>query len=168
MKLRTTIIVLLAAVSTAMAVFILQFTSWDDLTKNSPDIIIARCTKPPVVMISNDGMNWADIEVMSILKGGSKPGAARMVSQYWPQQGEQFLMFAINYQSNNLYQAYNATEEYRIVPLGRFFQTNELTGKSLDEQVQLVLRRRLDDLRVELKNGEEEKKRLEKVVEKAK
>jgi len=44
-KLRPTVIVLLVAVSTAMAVRILPFTSWDDLTRKSPDIIIARCTE---------------------------------------------------------------------------------------------------------------------------
>ena len=40
MKLRTTMLVLLFAVSTATAVFIAPFTSWDDLTKKSPDIIM--------------------------------------------------------------------------------------------------------------------------------
>ena len=47
MKLRSTMLVLLFAVSTATAVIILPFTSWDDLTKKSPDIIIARCTATP-------------------------------------------------------------------------------------------------------------------------
>jgi len=42
MKLRTSMLVLLFAVSTATAVFIGPFTSWDDLIRKSPDIIIAR------------------------------------------------------------------------------------------------------------------------------
>ena len=83
-----------------------------------------------------------------------------MVSQYWPHQEERFLMFA-TYQSNQLYRAYNATETYRIAPLGRYFPTNELAGKSLDEQIRLMLRRRLEDLSRELKRGAEEKNRLE-------
>ena len=41
----TTMLVLLGAVSTAMAVIVLPFTSWEDLTRKSPDIIIARCTE---------------------------------------------------------------------------------------------------------------------------
>src|SRR5216117_3727606 len=118
MKLRSTMLVLLFAVSTATAVIILPFTSWDDLTKKSPDIIIARCTATPQPMVVADGMIRSDIEVMSVLKGDTKPGSARMFSQYWPRQGERFLMFA-TYQGNHLYRAYNATETYRIVPLGR-------------------------------------------------
>ena len=161
MKLRTTGIVLLVAVSTAAAVIILPFTSWDDLTKKSPDIIIARCVTTPNPTVVGDGMIWSDIEVLAVLKGDTKPEAARMVSQYWPHQHERFLMFA-TYQSNQLYRAYNATETYRIVPLGRYFPTNELAGKSLDEQIQLVLRRRLEDVNRELQKNAEEKKRLEK------
>ena len=153
-------IMLLVAVSTATAVFILPFTSWDDLTKKSPDIVIARCATTPDPKVIGDEMIWSDIEVMSVLKGDTKPGAARMVSQYWPRQGERFLIFA-TYQSNQLYRAYDATEMYRIVPLGRYFLTNELAGKPLDEQIQLVLRHRLEDVSRELERGAEEKSRLE-------
>ena len=160
MKLRTTMIALLAAASTATAVFILPFTSWDDLTKKSPDIVIARCTTTANPMVVADGMIWSDIEVTSVLKGDTRPGTARMVSQYGPSQGERFLMFA-TYQSNQLDQAYNATETYRIVPLGRYFLTNALADRSLDEQIQLVLRSRLEDVTRELERGGEEKKRLE-------
>ena len=154
-------LVLLFAVSTATAVFNLPFTSWDDLTRKSPDIIIARCATTTNPTLTGDGMIWSDIEVLAVLKGDTKPGAARMVSQYWPYQEERFLMFA-NYQSNQIYRACRATETYRIVPLGRYFLTNELAGKSLDEQIQLVLRRRLEDVNRELEKDAEEKSRLEK------
>ena len=160
MKLRTTGIVLLVAVRTATAVEIGPFTSWDDLTKKSPDIIIARCVTTPNPTVVGDGMISSDVEVLAVLKGDTKPEAARMVSQYWPHQDERFLMFA-TYQSNQLYRAYNATETYRIVPLGRYFPTKELAGKSLDEQIRLMLRRRLEDLSRELERGAEEKNRLE-------
>ena len=148
----------LVAISTAMAVMISPFTSWDDLTRKSPDIIIARCTTTPEPMVIADGMIRSDIEVMSVLKGDTKQGTARIVSQYWPRQGERFLMFATD-QSNQLY---NATETYRIVPLSRDFLANDLAGKSLDEQIQLVLRRRLEDVNRELEKDAEEKSRLEK------
>lgn len=74
-------------------------------------------------------------------------------------------MFA-TYQSNGFYQAYNATETYRIVPLGHYFQTNGLTGKSLKEQIQLVLRSRLEELNRELERGAKEKNRLEEGLKK--
>jgi len=160
-----TIVVLLAAASSAVAVPILPFTSWDNLSKKSPDIIIARCSATAPDGPIGDGMVWSDIEVLSILKGDTKPGMARMVSQHRPLQGERFLLFS-TYQSNDLYRAYNAAETYRVVPLGRDFVTNELAGKPLDAQIQLVLRHRLDELTRELQHGTDEKKRLEEGIKK--
>jgi len=156
---------LLAIAGSAFAVFILPFTSWDDLSKKSQDIIIARCTTTAEPKVIADDMIWSDIDVMIVLKGETKPGKARMVSQYLPRQGDRFLMFS-TYQSNELYRAYNATETYRIVPLGRYFLTNSLTGKPLDEQIRLVLRHRLDELSRELKEGADEKRRLEEAFKK--
>ena len=86
-----------------------------------------------------------------------------MVSQHAPRQGERFLLFS-TYQSNDLYRAYNATETYRVVPLGRSFLTSDLSGKVLDEQIKLVLRHRLEELTRELQQGTEEKKRLEEAL----
>ena len=158
------IVVLLAAVS-AFAIAVVPFTSWDDISKKSPDIIIARCTATtpdgPIV----NGMIWSDIEVLSVLKGDTKPGMARMVSQHAPRQGERFLMFS-TYQSNDLYRAYNATETYRVVPLGGNFLTSELSDKALDEQIKLVFRHRLEELTRELQQGADEKKRLEEALKK--
>jgi hypothetical protein len=162
MKTSATIVALLAAVG-AFAVPILPFTSWDDISKKSPDIVIARCIVTAPDGPIGDGMVWSDIEVLSVLKGDTKPGVARMVSQHAPRQGERFLMFSA-YQSNDLYRAYNATETYRVVPLGRYFLTNELSGKPLDEQIKLVLRHRLEELTRELQQGTEEKKRLEEAL----
>jgi hypothetical protein len=160
MKASITAVGLLAAAGSAFAVFVSPFTSWDDLSKKSPDIVIARCVTTSEPRAIGDGMIWSEIEVLSVLKGDTKPGTARMVSQYWPRQGERFMMFSF-YQSNQLYRAYNATEAYRVVPLGLYFQTNRLAGKPLDEQIQLALRERLDDLTRELKANADEKKRLE-------
>ena len=156
---------LLVVASGAFAVVIIPFTSWEDISRKSPDIIIGRCTITTPDGPVGNGMIWSDIEVLSVLKGDTKPGAARMVSQHAPRQGERFLMFS-TYQSNHLYRAYNATETYRVVPLGRYFLTNGLTGKSLDEQIEFVLRHRLEELSRELKNGAEEKKRLEEALKK--
>ena len=157
-----TIVGLLAAVG-ALAVPIAPFTSWDEISKKSPDIVMARCIVTAPDGPISDGMVWSDIEVLSVLKGDTKPGVARMVSQHAPRQGERFLMFS-TYQSNDLYRAYNATETYRIVSLGRDFLTNELSGKPLDVQIKLVLRHRLEEVTRELQQSTEEKKRLEEVL----
>ena len=157
MKTSLSVFAIVGVVSTALAVLVSPFTSWNDLTQKSPDIVIARCTvTTPDSTPIGDGMVWSDIEVVSVLKGDTKPGVAKMVSQYWPRQGERFLMFS-EYQSNQLYQAYNATEAYRIVPLGRYFLTSELAGKPLDKQIQLIFQSRLENL----KRIDEEKTRLE-------
>ena len=162
MKTSIPIVGLLAAVS-AFGVPVLPFTSWDDISKKSPDIIIARCTATTPEGPIADGMVWSDIEVLSVLKGDTKPGAARMVSQHAPRQGDRFLMFS-TYQSNDLYRAYNATETYRVVPLGGYFSSDELKGKTLEEQIRLLLQHRLEDLTRELQQGAVEKKRLEEAL----
>jgi hypothetical protein len=157
-------LVLLADIARLFAVFVAPFNSWDDLTRKSPDIVIARWTTTADPFLPGDAMIRSDIEVTSVLKGNTKASAARMVSQYWwPRQGEQFLMFSTYHSDERLY---NATESYRVIPLGRYFSTNQLTGKSLDEQIQLVLRCRLDELTGELKKGADEKKRLEEGLKK--
>ena len=159
-KLKLTILALLAVCATASAVLIFPFTSWDDLTQHSPDIVIARCTATPNPQMIGDGMIGAEIEVITVLKGDTKPGPAKMVSQYWPHQGEQFLMFS-TYQINEHYRAYNATETYRVIPMDRYFESSKLNDKPLPEQVRLILSHRLEAVRKELERATEEKKRLE-------
>ena len=159
-KLRIMVIALLASFSTASAIFLSPFTSWDDLTQKSPDIVIVRCTATPMSYTAIDGMVFSEIEVLFVLKGSTKTGHAKMVSQYVPHQGEEFLMFS-TYQSNQRYQAYNAAETHRIVPIDRYFDFIELANKSPVEQIKLVLRNRLESVRRDLEQLTEERKRLE-------
>src|SRR5262245_10479017 len=128
LALRDPIMAWLAVASTASAVFLQPFLSWEILSEKSPDIVIARCTPTPAPKLIKDGMIWSEIEVVSVLKGDTKPARARMVSQYWPYRDEQFLMFG-TYQSNELYSAYNAAEKYRIVLLPASFDVSQLAGK---------------------------------------
>jgi hypothetical protein len=155
----------------AYAVFFTKFTSWDDLVEQSPDIIIARCTgtvgtfkpegaTPQKTTVITDNIVPSDIEVVSVLKGNTKPGLSHIRSGYWPHQNELFLVFA-NYRSDQYYSGYAAIEDYRVIPLSRDFRTNELVGKTLNEQIQLILNGRLKDLNDELTRNNEEKLRLE-------
>ena len=84
---------LLAVTFSAFAVRIAPFTSWEDLTKKSPDIIIAQCITTPESVVIINGMNWSNIEVISVLKGDTKAGVACMVWEYGPCQGEQVFIF---------------------------------------------------------------------------
>lgn len=130
---------LLAIMGHAFAVNIAHFKSWDDLTKKSPDIVIAKCVATPDLGIVITSMTWSDIEVLSTLKGDTKLGTARMLSLYGPCQGEQILLFS-HYQQTQHERVYHATETYRVVPLDRHFLMSELVGKTLDQQIQLGLR----------------------------
>jgi len=56
---------------------------------------------------------------------------------------------------------YHATEQYRIVPLGTSFPTGLLAGKGFDEQIRALLQYRVDMLKREMEEAQEEKARLE-------
>lgn len=170
MKTITIITSLLVVVGTASAIFVNPFKSWNDLTESSRDIVIARCTstlgttKPEKTTAIIDGMIPSDIEVLYVLKGSTKPGLSRMVSQYWPYQGEQFLMFA-GYSNDQYFTGYSAVEGYRVVPLSRHFNQyiwdHQLAGKPLQGQVQWILKSRLEDLNAEIAQDKDEKTTIE-------
>ena len=154
-------IAFLAAINRASATASAPFASWAELTQKSPDILLACCT----VTTSNpewfvNGMIVSDIQVTAVLKGDTQAGAAKMVSHYWPHQGECFLMFSTHV-SDQFFTGYSAVEGYRIIAINRHFQASELAGKRLTEQIQLILSRRLADVREELERITNEKNRLE-------
>jgi len=167
MKKHACITILLTTIVAAVAIPVTKFKSWDDLISKSPEIIVARCiatvdfnsasNKTPII---TDGMIGSDIEVVSVLKGNSKLGLSHMTSQHWPYCGEYLLVFANN-QKDQFNTGYTAIEDYRVIPINRFFQTNDLSGKVLDEQIQLILNGRLKTLNEELARANEEKLRLE-------
>lgn len=159
---------MLAAAGAGWAMIGSVFTSWDNLIAQSPDIIFARCVatfdrlKPYPTMDYNGALSsdTSDVEVLFVLKGSTKPGFSHMASVYEPYRGEYFLAFAhyITYQTNAWY---TASGENSIIPLTKSFRTNELAGKSLDEQIQYVLKQRLLDLREEIHRDTREKARVE-------
>jgi hypothetical protein len=143
-----------------------EFKSWDDLTEQSPDIVIARCTSTLGSDTTNkfyviiDGWIPSEIEVVSVLKGNTRLGAAHMMSTYWPHRDEQFLLFG-TYHSDTNFGRYTVNEDYRVIPLNHYFKTNMLPGGTLEEKIRWVLQSRLTDLNEELEKGQKEKKRLE-------
>jgi hypothetical protein len=161
-------------VSSVMAVVTYSFSDWERLTQKSPDIIIARCSRTPDPYRDHGfgptgALIDADIEVISIMKSstnwGREPlekaatGVARVSSEFYPRQGEFYLIFSILYDHR-----YQASEAYRVVPLGLTFNTNSLSGKTLDEQIQMLLKQRLNNLKQQMKDEQEEKQRLEEGI----
>jgi len=153
----------------AFAVLISEFTSWNDLIGRSPDIIIARCTMTPdftspgssaTTRWTLDDVVHSDIEVIDVLKGNTKPGLSHLGSFYKPHQGDMFAILG-QFSTYQLNSWYNAVEDYRIIPLKEDFDTNKLTGKTLDEQMKIILTARLCDLNDELAKANTEKNRIE-------
>ena len=103
----------------------------------------------------------SDMQIVSVLKGGLTNGPIVLRSRFWPRQSENYLVFG--HFSDGIYHAY---EDYRVVPLGVGFSTNELAGKSLDQQIKLMLEYRFNDLNSELERGQKEKQRLEEGLKK--
>lgn len=172
MKLRTIILyfALFGIASIATAVVIMPFRGWERLAQKSSDVIVVRCSKTPDPLAPDkdgvsleiiDGIVDSDMEIVSILKGGTNSGNVRVSSEYWPRQRECYLIFADFHDGY-----YQAVESYRVVPLGINFPTNLLTGKSLEEQIRTALKYRLDNLDRKMKEEMEEKQRLEEGLKK--
>jgi len=111
-----------------------------------------------IMRTMHNGMIGSDMEILMVLKGTTNSGTARVHSLYWPRQGEHYLVFA-NY--NDETKVYGATDQYRVVPLGMGFPTNDLFGRELDEQIRYTLEWRLNNLNRDLEKMLEEKNRLE-------
>ena len=171
MKTKTVLIgaLILVAVCSVKAFETYLFPGWDNMVKISPNILIAICKSSPgrmrvtnLIVIDNPdrgGIVVSDIQVVSVLKGGNVPEGteATLQSQYWRYQGEEYLIFATSYDSSTC----QALDAYRVVPLGHFFPTNILAGKSLEEQIKTLLQYRLNNVNRELEHGQAEKARLE-------
>jgi hypothetical protein len=159
----------------ASAVVELSFSSWSGLTRLSSDIIIAQCNKTPDPERDHGSgptgsLFDSEIEVVSILKGAGvtnyaggtpKLGASHLSSDFFPRQGEYYLVFSVFHDGE-----YQASERYRVVPIGLMFNTNSLSDKTLDEQIQMLLQRRLNNLNRQMKQEQEEKERLEQAFKK--
>jgi len=164
------LVVIFGIALTASGLVIWPFQSWDHLIQKSRDILLTRCTKTPSLSITNtdgsvsdyrNGLYAVQMEAGVILKGITNYGPVIVKSQYPARQGEWYLVFG-NFESGG-YQAY---ESYRLILLGTDFPTNILAGKSLDGQIQLLLKWRLDMLDKQMQHDQEEKKRLEQGIQK--
>jgi hypothetical protein len=141
-----------------------RFSGWDSVKRHSPDIILARCVKTvddPRLSQRVRSVIFSDIEVLSSFRGRTNLGPAQLRSITWPRQGEYYLLF-----SHYMEGKYYAVEKYCAVPLGTYMPPDLLAGKTLDENIQILFQRRLDDLNRQMKEEQEEKQRLEEGLKK--
>src|SRR5262249_34992230 len=118
------------------------FRNWDWVKSRCPDIVIVKCSETPIPRaIRYDPLVEANVETISVLKGSAKPGPFKIVinQDHWPCQNEYYLIFGFGSTDT-----IEAAESYATVPLGFSFSTNDLTGKTFDEQIEYMLKLRLD------------------------
>ena len=94
----------------------------------------------------------AEISIVSLLKGANNAASARLKTDYDLQQGKYYLVFGYN--NNGIYTSYG---ESSVIPLGRWFFTNSIAGKTPDVQIQILLKAGLDNLSQQLQETQEEK-----------
>ena len=147
----------------ATARIIDSFHGWDKLINNSQYIAVVDCgnsvpTKPNIL---TEGATKSDreIKVILTLKGTNTVNPTRLLTDYEICSGKKYLVFG--YCNESVYCAY---EEFRVVPLNKFFSTNLLSGKNLDDQIQILIELRINDLNRQLKQEQEEKQRLEERI----
>jgi hypothetical protein len=167
-------LLLLVSASAAWAYLSHLFPGWGGMLNITRDALLVRCKTSPRMIETKyglvlehpdeNGIFTSEVEVVSNLKGQKMPPGtkATLESEYWPFQGETYLVFAEEIDGT----AIKAFEEYRVVPLGHRFSTNYLAGKNLDEQIKAALQYRLGDLKFELEHAQTEKQRLEEFLKK--
>jgi hypothetical protein len=165
MNTKKIITAILLVTTSALARVIVPFESWSQVEAQSTCIAIVRCgEKTPAasdVIVLNATKSDSTIDVVFVLRGTNSLGAARLLTDHKLQKGENYLVFA-RYE-NSVYQAY---EDYRVIPLGKNFRTNSIVEKSLDEQLHVLFKKRVDDLDKQIKEDQLEKQRLEMLFQK--
>ncbi len=151
------------AVFTATAVLTTLFPGYDELKNRSSDIVVARCiTNPPTLLHfgADADINTFSIEIVTAIKGTNFAGIVPLVSEQWLTQGDDYLIFG-DCENGTC----RAIEDFRVVPLGcplgEGAITNSITGKSLDEEIQTLFKRAINNLDRQIKKDQEEKQRLE-------
>ncbi len=124
-----------------------------------PMEITKKHLKPGLLRLgfNRDGVIQSDIEVVSVLKGDTKPGVSRLVSTYFlPQQGHYYLIFGHYFRRH-----YQAMEDFRVVPIGLRFEPEMIAGQAFEQQINTLLRRGLNEANQQLEQGQKEKALLE-------
>ncbi len=165
MKTKITILAASLLTVSVMARIIAPFHDWGSLIKASPNIIVVHCGNPtppdPDVIVMNGTKSDSQIQIVSVLKGTNDLNSARLQTDHGLRQGENYLVFG--YFEGGICKAY---EEYRVVSLGVRFSTNSITGKSFDEQIQILFQQAVNHLNREIQSDEAEKQRLEEGLKK--
>jgi hypothetical protein len=138
-----TLTLLLLVNSEAQAIKIAPFTDVDTLVRHAQDIVIAKCTGPvPVGQKFQDGLYPVDVQILTILKGGKKPGKATIATIYPMEVGKIYLLTSLGGSAYGT--DFLAVPELAVVELPHSFRLDDLKDKKVTEQVQAVLRHEIE------------------------
>jgi len=137
-----------------------KFRGWDELVNATPYIAVVQCGTPTQLQPNAryDDARLSDVAITTIiaLKGTNNVSPVRLKTDHEMISGRDYLVFG--YCDSGVFTAY---EEYRVVPLDEYFSTNLISGKPLNEQIQIIFQRRSYYLKLEMQKNEEEERRLE-------
>ncbi len=170
---KTLFLLLLVATVSALAFPASPFIDWNNTVDGSSSILVAtskgipwrtKLTNGGVMFNPSRGVLTSDIEIVATLKGEkfNSGTAAILRSTKWPAQGDAYLIFANFFDGKDC----QAFDDYSVVPLGHDFDTNILSGKSLDEQIHSLLQIRYRHLTNEIAHAQTEKERLDEYLKK--
>ena len=144
-----------------MARLLGPFLGWNRLETESTDIVVVHCgdSSPSRGNVDNGPASDFKVITVAVLKGETNVNSARLWTDYNLEPGEDYLVFG--YYSGGIYQAY---EGFRVVPLGKDFSTNLINGNTIEEKIQVLFRRRINDLNQQIDTATGERERLEEAL----
>jgi hypothetical protein len=156
---------LLLVSSEAQAIKITLFTDTDTFVQRAQDIVVAKCTGPvPNGREYDDGLYPVDVQIVTILKGGKKPGKTTIATIYPMEVGKTYLLTSLGGSAHGT--DFLAVPQLAVVELPHSFRLDDLKGKKVTEQVQAVFAARRQEIERRQRELEEEKKLVDKAVPK--
>lgn len=154
----------LVAVPAAQAVPVMPFTDAPTFAKRATEVVIAECRDPDVLGgAKDDGLTLVEVDVVKALKGDRKAGRAKLTTIGQPmEKGKRYLMASFG--GSALGSDFVANGELAVVEVPAGFDLKALDGKSVAEQVQLVLDARRADVAAKVRALEAEKAGLDKAA----
>ena len=143
----------------ATALVLGAFPGWDRLEEESPNIAVVACGHTlPARPNSDDDILSSDCQVylLTSLKGTNAVGNFRLMTNHPLSRGRKYLI--VGYNIDGVFKAF---EDFRVVPLSEGFDIKLLSGKSFDEQLQILFQDGVKEKEREIQDDVAEKQRLE-------
>jgi hypothetical protein len=139
------------------------FQGWDKLEEQSSVIAIVytQNTTPrgTLPLIGNAPSSDWQLDILSTLKGTNTVSSTRFLTDHELKNNCAYLVFG-EYDGTAL----RAIEDFRVVQLDNGLSLDSLKGKTLDEQLQILFQRAVDDMNQKIEDEEKEKDRLQEGV----